>query len=59
MDSNSSDCTFEDFCWELGYDTDSRKALETYLSCQENGSKLRKAIPSAVLAELSEVLEDY
>lgn len=34
--------TFEDFCANTGYDTDSRKALETYLACQESGQKLLK-----------------
>lgn len=36
--------TFPDFCANFGYDVDSRKALETYLACQENGRKLRKAL---------------
>lgn len=26
--------TFEDFCSNYGYDTDSRKTLDTYLACQ-------------------------
>lgn len=34
--------SFEDFCLDLGYDTDSRKVLELYLECQESGHKLRK-----------------
>lgn len=38
--------TFEDFCANLGYDTDSRKALDTYLKCQESGHKLRKILKS-------------
>lgn len=32
---------FEDFCDNLGYDTDSRSALETYLACQSTSHKLR------------------
>jgi len=34
---------FSDWCSNLGYDTDSRKALQTYLDCQEIAQKLRKA----------------
>ena len=44
---SDADCaidTFEDFCGNLGYDTDSRKAPETYLACQDNGNRLRKAL---------------
>lgn len=44
LDASCARGTFEDFCDECGYDTDSRKALETYLACQENGSKLRKLL---------------
>ncbi len=36
--------SFEDFCAELGYDTDSRKALATYLACQESGAAARKLL---------------
>lgn len=38
--------SFEDFCSNFGYDTDSRSALETYLACQESGTKLRKIMKS-------------
>ena len=37
---------FSEFCENLGYSQDSRKALDTYLACQENGRKLRKFISS-------------
>ena len=43
MDSNACEMSFNDWCSDYGYDTDSRKALETYLACQENTAKLRKA----------------
>jgi len=39
-DSMANDMFFEDWCYELGYDTDSRKALQTYLDCQEICKKL-------------------
>lgn len=34
--------TFEGFASNLGYDTDSRKALECYLACQQAGNNLRR-----------------
>ena len=51
---------FADFCDELGYDVDSRNALDTYLKCQESALKLRKlGIPAAAWAEIDQVLENY
>lgn len=46
LDYSCAQDTFEDFCLNLGYDTDSRKALETYFKCQESGHKLRKILKS-------------
>lgn len=40
-DAELADQYFEDWCEELGEDPDSRKALATYLSCQESGSKVK------------------
>lgn len=34
--------TFEDWCSNVGYDTDSRKALATYLACQESENESRR-----------------
>lgn len=36
--------SFDDFCDNLGYSNDSIKALEIYLSCQRNGTKMCKAL---------------
>ena len=33
--------TFEDFCSELGYDTDSRKAYRTWEACKEQNEKFK------------------
>lgn len=41
-DAIGSESTFEDWANEYGYDTDSRKALATYMECQETATKLRK-----------------
>lgn len=34
--------TFADWCANYGYDTDSRKAMETYLACQESENRSRR-----------------
>ena len=41
-DADCGNDTFSDFCSNLGYDKDSRKALEIYLACQETALKIRK-----------------
>ena len=40
-DAELGNDTFEDFCGNLGLDADSRKALETYLECQDTSAKFR------------------
>lgn len=42
QDAQSGLELFQDFCDNLGYDSDSRKALAIYEACQENALKLRK-----------------
>lgn len=58
-DANCGDDTFDDFCSNLGYDTDSRKALETYLACQETNTKLNKFFSRETINTLQELLQDY
>ena len=41
-DASCGEMLFKDFCDGLGYDTDSRKALEIYESCQYTAIKLRQ-----------------
>lgn len=41
-DSEALDMTFEDFCDEFGYDSDSRKAFKVWESCCNNARKLLK-----------------
>ena len=55
LDGRCSEGTFEDFCSELGYDSDSRKALETYLACQANGNGILKVIGRELFNELSQL----
>lgn len=41
-DASSGLDTFEGYCSDLGYDTDSRKALDTYLACQGALTAMRR-----------------
>jgi hypothetical protein len=50
---------FEDWCGDLGYDTDSRKAHETWLACVEIGMCLRRAFSAAEVEELREAFSQY
>lgn len=55
-DSDAGGEYFADFCSDLGYEPDSRKALDTYLACQKSGAKLRKlSLPEEIIALLREV----
>lgn len=45
LDGSACDESFEDWAGNFGLDTDSRKALQTYMDCQSNYNKLRKAWP--------------
>lgn len=58
MDASACNESFDDWCINYGYDTNSRKALETYLACQESALKLRKA-GIFITDELREFLQDY
>ena len=59
LDGSACSESFESWCMELGYDSDSRKALATYMACQENSDKLRKVFSQAQIAHIQELLQDY
>lgn len=59
LDAESADQPFEYWCADLGYDTDSRKALETYLQCQTIGVKVRRFFTPEERAHLAGMLEEY
>ena len=44
LDSSAVDQSFEDWCGEFGYDTDSRKAEATYNACRKSGEKLQRLL---------------
>lgn len=47
--------TFEDFCGEFGYDTDSRKAEKTYFAVQEEWKKVRTFFSADEIEKLQEI----
>lgn len=59
LDSRAIDQSFNDWCDESGYDTDSRKALKTYEACCEQGQKLRKLFTAEQRSILETLLQDY
>lgn len=59
MDSSASAQSFESWCDEYGYDSDSRKALSTYEACQRNADRLAKVLDTATRRTLSTTLQDY
>lgn len=58
-DGMACDMSFEDWCGDIGYDIDSRKALETYLLCQSNSAKYKKIFKPEQRAIIEEILQDY
>lgn len=57
MDSYTAEETFEDFCSEFGYDSDSRKAMQIWEDCRNNAKRVKKFIPD--LEEARELFQDY
>lgn len=49
---------FADWCADYGYDTDSRKAEETYRACLDIGLKLRGTFGEKTMRELYELFQD-
>lgn len=58
LDSSLASETFSDFCGNLGYDEDSRKALKAYLECQEASDKIREHLPVS-LDKAIELFNEY
>jgi len=51
-DASSGEETFYDWASNLGYDTDSRNALDTYLACQKTLVALRHVLGYELFSEL-------
>lgn len=55
FESSSGLMTFEEFCSEFGYDTDSRKAYKTYKACQTAAKKLERIYSGDVYELLNKI----
>lgn len=58
-DSTSADQSFEDWCVELGYDTDSRKAERTYNLIKRQAAKLRNFLGESAYQTLMHSVEHF
>ena len=58
-DMEAIDQSFVDWADDLGYDTDSRKALAIYEACCDTGRELRKVFTPTQRADLRGLLQDY
>lgn len=52
ISSSCGEGTFEDYCSEYGYNTDSRKALDDYLTCQQVRTAMIKMFGRELFNEL-------
>jgi hypothetical protein len=59
LDSSAAGQSFESWCDEFGYDTDSRKAEDIYRACQENADKLARIFNANDREALTQALQDY
>jgi len=61
LDSEACNMSFNDWCCNFGYDSDSLKAQQLYFACQENGNKFYKVINKLKIdiEKLKEHLQDY
>jgi hypothetical protein len=55
LDASTGDQTFSDWCADMGYDDDSRKALDTYLGCQKIATDLRALLGGKGLDDMRSV----
>lgn len=51
----TSECSFDEWCLNNGYDTDSRKAFAIYEQCRENGLPIAKAITNEQMRQFSDL----
>jgi len=59
LDSAACDQSFSNWCADLGYDEDSRKAYATYEACQKNADKLARVLDSKTRDALRDALQAY
>jgi hypothetical protein len=54
-DYDAGTYSFNEFCGNFGYDSDSLKALDTYRACMEYADKLHKALGAEFQAERARI----
>lgn len=59
MDMQAMHESFNDWCDNYGYDSDSMKAFKTYQDCCEIGKKMVKIFTKADIDTLRDMLQDY
>lgn len=58
LDMSAGEMTYDDFCSDFGYDTDSRKAYDIWLTCVDHAAKMRR-LGAERIAQLRELMKDY
>jgi hypothetical protein len=59
LDASANDYSFNDWCDNFGYESDSIKALSMYQACCAIAKELYSLFNRSELCELSELLQDY
>lgn len=59
LDSSAIDTSFDYWCSDYGYDTDSISAFNTYQQCCKIAKELRQVFTNAQVETLRGLLEDY
>ena len=59
MDIQADDSSFNNWCDEYGYSSDSMKAFKTYQTCCEYAVFVRKAFTVEQIEQMRKALEDY
>jgi len=57
LDHDAGQLSFDDFCFDFGYDNDSLKALDVYRQCAETTQKVRKLTQLKLIKRPLEVSE--
>jgi hypothetical protein len=57
-DAMAGSNSFKDFCSEMGYDTDSRRAYKTFKACEKSNEKFERLFPNVDIYDLHNDLQD-
>ena len=58
-DASAGEASFDDFCSDFGYDSDSRKAHATWKACRKMSERLSRLLDSAEIERLREACQDF